>query len=293
MIKIFIYCLVVSVLPAFADSSLPAQESQQVEATASQESSSLTESDTSAATPETINESVQASAPTSSSQPETKTNVIEDVSTKNDATVKPNAGSISEVAKMLNFIVTTVFLIGLFKPAWILRWHTAPSKKMLLVYYLPITVLLSSMSEYTKSPEAKASEQKAKIEKQVQHDEIIAKQKETPKSNNTVQKDASVPKPQQTRMQLANARFASYNQKLSNSSMANDPRCQSALTDVLHEIEFTVQKSKELRAQYAIDKVQSPHLLDGDLNQYNYIMDAQAMKAEGLLDIVSTVCRVY
>lgn len=228
-----------------------------------------------------------------SSMPATEmTNATNQSSQNETKKEKPAVGSISNIATSVHALIVLAFVIGMFNPAWILRWEAKPTRKRLFLYSIFVGVLVSGLAELTKSPEAKIYEKMQAVEKAKQV-ETIAKQKEIPRSHNAVTAETTAPKPRQTRMQIATSRFASLNKQLSNSLMADDPRCQSALVEVLREIESTAQQAKQSRSQYAIDKVQSPHLADAELNQYNNFMDIQAMKTESLLNIASTTCGVY
>ncbi len=101
---------------------------------------------------------------------------------------KPDAGSISSIATAIHGVLVSLFVIGMFNPAWILRWDAKPSRKKLFAYCLPVGLLISGIAEYTKSSAAKVFEQKAKIEKQAEGDRILASREEQNRHSRAKQK---------------------------------------------------------------------------------------------------------
>jgi uncharacterized protein len=80
------------------------------------------------------------------------------------------ASLLSDIAHSGVSLIAALIMIGLVKPAWILRWDPAPSRGKLVAYLFPIGFLLGGVSYVTKSEARKVYDEKVLADKRAADD---------------------------------------------------------------------------------------------------------------------------
>lgn len=86
-------------------------------------------------------------------------------------------GGLSELFKTLYTFFAILLVLGLFKPKWILRWDSNPSRKKVFAYFFVAATILVPLVEFTKNEKTKAYEAKVRSEREAAREAEIAKSK--------------------------------------------------------------------------------------------------------------------
>lgn len=86
-------------------------------------------------------------------------------------------GGLSELFKTLYTFFAILLVLGLFKPKWILRWDSNPSRKKVFAYFFVAATILIPLVEFTKNEKTKAYEAKVRLEREAAREAEIAKSK--------------------------------------------------------------------------------------------------------------------
>lgn len=82
---------------------------------------------------------------------------------------------LSDIAHSGMSLIAALIMIGLVKPAWILRWDRAPSRGKVVAYLFPIGFLFGGVSELTRSDARKVYDQKVLSDKKAADDARYAR----------------------------------------------------------------------------------------------------------------------
>ena len=135
---------------------------------------------------------VPASSVTIESQVSTNASITTPVALKipEQNQTKPNSG-ISGIFSGVTALLTILFMIGLVKPKWILRWNKFPSRKKLAGYFFAIGIPFSILAQITKTDESKAYEAKIRSDQEAE-DIRLAKEKTIEAKRITTAKNSDI-----------------------------------------------------------------------------------------------------
>lgn len=137
-----------------------------------------------AASPASLPTSVAASVPAAASAANASTPAAETA----PSPVKPDAG-VSGVFNGIYTMLVALFLLGLVKPRWILRWDANASRMKMLAYFLVVGVPIGLLGEFTKSKTTRQYEASVRTEREKQKELLQGNQRaasNNASSNNNV-----------------------------------------------------------------------------------------------------------